>query len=95
MKSPIDKILNELGLETPDLEPINKREAFERELIQGSKKPEKGSCGKSVYLSQSHCDQAIKKRLRDGFGGTSFLRSYFCQECSGYHMSSAHTKLNK
>jgi len=95
MRSAIDKILEELGMETPDLIPLNKREAMEQGLIQGAKKPEKGPCGKSVYASESHCDQAIKKRLRDGFGGTSFLRSYYCQQCAGYHMSSSHTKLNK
>ena len=95
MKSCIDKILNEIGLETPDLVPINKREAFEMGLIKGREKPKKGVCGKSVYSSASNCDAAIKQRLEQGFGGTSFLRSYYCPECSGYHMSSSHNKLNK
>jgi hypothetical protein len=95
MKSCIDHILNEIGLETPDLAPLNKREAFEMGLIKGQEKPKKGACGKSGYSSASNCDAAIKHRLKQGFGGTSFLRSYYCQECAGYHMSSSHNKLNK
>jgi len=95
MSSSIDKILNQLGFETPDIPPITKREAIEQGLIQGSEKPKKGICGKSVYTSASKCDAAIKHRLESGFGGTSFLRSYFCEECSGWHMSSSHNKLNK
>ena len=95
MRSAIDKILEELGMETPDLEPINKREAFEKGMIQGREKAKKGVCGKSVYSSASNCDSAIKHRLEQGFGGTSFLRSYFCDECAGWHMSSSHNKQNK
>ena len=95
MSSSIDKILNQLGFETPDIPPITKKEAIEQGLIQGSEKPKKGICGKSVYTSASKCDAAIKHRLESGFGGTSFLRSYFCKKCAGYHMSSSHNKLNK
>jgi hypothetical protein len=95
MSKSVDAILKELGFETPDLPPINKREAFEQGLIKGTEKPKKGVCGKSVYTSASKCDSAIKHRLESGFGGTSFLRSYFCDQCSGWHMSSSHTKLNK
>jgi hypothetical protein len=94
MKS-IDKILNELGMDTPELPPINKREAIEGGLIETSRRPTRGICGKSAYNSQSSADAAIKHRLRQGFGGTSFLRSYFCQECGAWHMSSSHTKTNK
>jgi len=64
-------------------------------LIEGRKKPKQGACGKSVYQSQSDCDEAIKHRLRSKFGGTSFLRAYFCETCAAWHMSSSHTKLNK
>ena len=95
MKSRIDDILNQLGLETPDLEPINKRIAIERGMIKGNEKPAIGPCGKACFESASHCDKAIKSRLKSGRGGTSFLRSYFCEECSAYHMSSSHSKLNK
>ena len=94
MKS-IDRILNDLGLETPELPPINRREAVEAGLVQLKGKPTKGACGKSAYPSQSSADSAIKHRLRQGFGGTSFLRSYFCQECGAWHMSSANNKKNK
>ena len=92
MRSAIDKILEELGMETPDLEPINKRTAYERGMIQGTEKPRVGVCGKSCYESAAHCDKAIKSRLKSGRGGTSFLRSYFCEECSAYHMSSQNNK---
>jgi hypothetical protein len=95
MSNSIDKILNQLGFETPDIPPITKKEAIDQGLIKGSSKPKKGVCGKSVYTSASQCNSAIKHRLESGFGGTSFLRSYFCEECSGYHMSSSHNKLNK
>jgi hypothetical protein len=95
MKSCIDHILNEIGLETPDIEPIDKRTALELGMIQGNEKPIKGICGKSCFSSESRCDAAIKKRLKQGFGGTSFLRSYFCDECSAWHMSSSHNKKNK
>jgi len=95
MRSAIDKILEEIGLETPDLVPINKQEALEMGMAKGRSRPKKGICGKSCYESESHCDQAIKHRLRSGFGGTSFLRSYFCPECSAWHMTSSHAKLNK
>ena len=95
MRSAIDNILNELGMETPDLEPINKHEALERGMIQGKEKPQIGPCGKACFESESHCDKAIKSRLKSGKGGTSFLRSYFCEECAAYHMSSSHNKLNK
>lgn len=95
MSKNIDAILNELGYETPDLPPLNKKEALDMGLIQGRDKPEKGVCGKSVFPSESKCDEAIKHRLRQGFGGTSFLRAYFCPECSGWHMSSSNNKKNK
>jgi len=95
MKSRIDDILNEIGLETPDLPPINKHEAIEMGLVKGSEKPQIGPCGKACFESASHCDKAIKSRLKSGKGGTSFLRSYFCEECSSYHMTSSHNKLNK
>ena len=39
MRSRIDDILNEIGLETPDLPPINKQEALEMGLIKGQDKP--------------------------------------------------------
>ena len=87
MKSSIDKILNQLGFETPDIPPITKKEAIEQGLIQGAEKPKKGPCGKSIYTSESKCDSAIKHRLESGFGGTKFLRGYFCEECMGWHMS--------
>lgn len=95
MSKAIDKILQELGLETPELPPINRREAAEMGMIQMREKPIKGICGKSCFSSESRCDAAIKKRLKQGFGGTSFLRSYFCDECAGWHMSSSHNKKNK
>jgi hypothetical protein len=91
----IDKILNELGMETPELPPINKQEAIQMGLVKGREKPKQGACGKSVYSSEANCDQAIKVRLNQGFGGTSFLRSYYCDTCAGWHMSSSHTKRNK
>lgn len=94
MKS-IDKILNELGLETPELPPINRREAVEAGLVQYKGKPVKGECGKSAYPSQSSADSAIKHRLKQGFGGTSFLRSYYCPTCAAWHMSSSNNKKNK
>ena len=93
MKSCIDKILNEIGLETPDLVPINKREAFEMGLIKGREKPKKCQCGKSAYTSLSNCDAAIKHRLEQGFGGTKMLRSYECDIIKGnWHMSSVNNK---
>jgi hypothetical protein len=93
MRSAIDKILEELGMETPDLEPINKRVAFEKGMIQGQEKPKKCQCGKSAYSSASKCDQAIKHRLKQGFGGTGFLRSYECDIVAGnWHMSSQNNK---
>jgi hypothetical protein len=97
MSKSIDNILNELGLDTPELPPINKREAIEMGLVKGSGATayHKGICGKSVFPSESKCKEAIKHRLRAGFGGTSFLRAYFCDECAGWHMSSSHSKLNK
>jgi hypothetical protein len=97
MSKSIDNILNELGLETPELPPINKTEALAMGLAKGrsTEPPKKGPCGKSVFTSQARCDDAIKHRLRAGFGGTSFLRAYFCDTCAGWHMSSSHTKLNK
>jgi len=93
----IDKILNELGMNTPELPLINKREAIQLGLAKGSSSspPKKGECGKSVYTSEKNCKEAIKHRLRAGFGGTSFLRAYFCDKCAGWHMSSSHTKHNK
>jgi len=93
MKSRIDDILNQLGLETPNLEPINKREAFEKGMIQKQENTKKCACGKSAYSSESKCDQAIKHRLKAGFGGVSFLRSYECDIVpSNWHMSSVNHK---
>jgi len=93
MRSAIDKILEELGMETPDLEPINKRIAFERGMIQGNEKPKQCACGKSAFSSESKCDAAIKHRLKQGFGGTGFLRSYECDIVKGnFHMSSVNHK---
>jgi hypothetical protein len=97
MSKSIANILKQLGMETPELPPINKREAVEMGLVQDSNitPPKKGVCGKSVFSSETKCKEAIKHRLRAGFGGTSFLRAYFCDQCAGWHMSSSHTKLNK
>jgi len=96
MRSRIDDILNEIGLETPDLAPITKREALEQGLIKGRERSVKGVCGKSIFSSESKCNEAIKHRLKSGSGGTSFIRSYQCPECNGaWHMSSSHNKLNK
>jgi hypothetical protein len=97
MKSRIDSILNEIGLETPDLPPINKREALEMGMIQGREKPKIcEGCGKSAYASRSKCDQAAKSRLKQGNAGTDFLRSYECDIVPGnWHLSSSHNKLNK
>jgi hypothetical protein len=94
MKSCIDHILKEIGLETPDLVPINKREAFEMGLIKGHEKPKKcEGCGKSAYTSASKCDAAIKHRLEQGFGGTGMLRAYECDIIKGnWHMSSVNNK---
>jgi hypothetical protein len=93
MKSRIDHILNDLGLETPDLEPINKREALERGMIKGQEKPKQCACGKSAYTSEAKCDAAIKHRLKQGFGGTGFLRAYECDLVRGnWHMSSQNNK---
>jgi len=98
MRSAIDNILNELGMETPNLEPINKKEAYERGMIQGREKPKQCACGKSAFSSESKCDAAIKHRLKQGFGGTGFLRAYECDVAPGnWHMSSVNhkNKLNK
>jgi len=91
----VDQILQQLGMETPELPPINKQEALEMGMIKGREKPKQGACGKSVFSSESHCDEAIKHRLRSNFGGTSFLRSYFCESCAGWHMTSSNNKKNK
>ena len=98
MRSAIDKVLEELGMETPDLEPINKRTAYERGMIQGREKPKTCACGKSSYTSMANCDSANKHRLKQGFGGTGFLRAYECDIQPGnWHMSSVNhkNKLNK
>lgn len=94
MKSCIDHILKEIGLETPDLVPINKHEAFEMGLIKKQEKPKKcEGCGKSSYTSASKCDAAIKRRLEQGFGGTGMLRAYECDIIKGnWHMSSVNNK---
>ena len=93
MRSAIDKILEELGMETPDLEPINKREALQRGLIKGQEKPKQCPCGKSAFSSEAKCDAAIKHRLKQGFGGTGFLRAYECDIVRGnWHMSSVNHK---
>jgi len=93
MKSRIDSILNEIGLATPDIPPINKQEAIEMGLIKGHEKPKKCVCGKSAYTSEAKCDAAIKHRLKQGFGGTCFLRAYECDIVRGnWHMSSVNHK---
>ena len=96
MRSAIDNILNELGMETPDLEPINKKEVYERGMIKGREKPKTCACGKSSFTSMANCNAAIKHRLKQEFGGTGFLRAYECDIQPGnFHMSSSHNKLNK
>jgi len=96
MKSSIDNILKELGMETPDIPPINKKEAIEMGLVQGHEKPKKCECGKSAFTSEAKCDAAIKHRLQQGFGGTGFLRAYECDIVRGnWHMSSVCVKYKK
>jgi hypothetical protein len=93
MKSAIDNILNELGMDTPDLPPINKQEALEMGLIKGRDKPKTCICGKSSFTSMANCDAAIKHRLKAGFGGASMIRSYECDLIKGnWHMSSQNNK---
>ena len=93
MRSSIDNILNELGMDTPDLPPINKQEALEMGLIKGRDKPKTCACGKSAFSSESKCDAAIKHRLKAGFGGASMIRSYECDLIKGnWHMSSQNNK---
>ena len=84
----IDNIFRELGMETPELPPITKHEAISMGMIEGRKLPDKGICGKSVYISERHVSDAINHRLKKGFGGTSILRSYYCDMCNAWHMTS-------
>jgi hypothetical protein len=88
----IDNIFKELGMDTPELSPITKYEAISMGLIQGNKRPQKGICGKSVYSSESKVSEAINHRFKKGFGGTSILKSYYCNECLGWHMTSRKEK---
>jgi len=93
MRSSIDNILNEIGLDTPDLAPMNRKEAIEMGLVKLIEKPKKCACGKSAYTSKSKCDSAIKHRLSAGFGGMGMLRAYECDIVRGnFHMSSINNK---
>jgi len=89
MSKAIDDILKELGYETPELPPVNKREALQQGLIKGQERPTTGVCGKSSYTSEAKCNQAINHLLKNGGTNTSFLRAYKCDQCKGaWHMSS-------
>ena len=46
------------------------------------------SCMKVCYGSQSEANFATKRRLNKG-SNTSRLRTYFCDECKAWHMTSS------
>jgi len=48
-------------------------------------------CGKVCFESQSCCNEAIRFRLRKG-ANTDKMRSYFCDTCKAWHMSSSFHK---
>lgn len=53
-----------------------------------------GSCGKQTFKSEKACKAAIHNRLNKG-SNCDKLRSYFCRDCRGYHMSSSFNNCSK
>ena len=80
----IDKILREIGL------PVEQLSLKEVESFDPPKNlRERGPCGKVMYPSQGAVQKTINHLLRTKSGNTSALRSYFCDQCKNWHMSSS------
>ena len=66
---------------------------FEARIIQEDagmvtgKAPQRTSCGKVGYSSESACKQAGKNRLKRGANCAGF-RSYRCPDCGTWHLTS-------
>ena len=81
MSNKIDNILKELGLPVDKMQPPPEPERVQRE---------RGPCGKVVFPSEAAAKQGARSLLRSGRTNTSFLRTYFCDTCKGWHMSSSY-----
>ena len=80
----VDKILREIGL-PPEEVPLEEVKSLE----QPKAKKERGPCGKVMYGSKRAADNCVNHLLRTKTGNTSALRTYFCKECSSFHVSSS------
>ena len=83
MKNRVDDILKELGL-------FNSKTQFTPPPAPKIVQRERGPCGKVVFTSEGSAKNGARAILRKGSGNTSFLRTYFCDECRGWHMSSSY-----
>lgn len=82
MSTRVDEILKELGLHGKgNYVPPPQPEYQERR---------RGECGKVMFPSDSAAKQAARSILKNGRGNTSFLRTYLCDICHSFHMSSSH-----
>lgn len=85
----LDKVFQQLGFEKP--EPIRDiRDIPRLEKIKIGYRKE-NDCGKTCYDSESMCNQAMRRRLNLACN-TSKLRSYFCETCKAWHMTSSFHK---
>ena len=82
MSNKVDDILKELGLFTKDLSV----RPTPPERVQR----ERGPCGKVLFASEGSAKTGARAVLKGGRGNTSFLRTYFCDECRGWHMTSSY-----
>lgn len=81
MSNRVDEILKELGL------PVNK---MYRPPEPEREKRERGPCGKVSFSSEGSAKNGARSLLRSGRTNTSFLRTYFCDTCKAWHMSSSY-----
>ena len=79
--SRLDRIFKQIGYNTPP--PIDAKP--EKAKIGHRKE---NDCGKICFTSQSLCNQAMRWRLNKRCN-TSQMRSYFCETCKSWHMTSS------
>lgn len=83
----LNKLFREIGA-TEDVAPMRLKEAMllcEKEEGQQSQCPFSEECQKTIYPSEAYAEKVANGRRKKGGGR---LRSYRCDACHGFHLTS-------
>ena len=89
----LDDIFNEVGLPKLSHDDVLKI-ATEHQSIRKRAQRKDNACGKVCFTSESASQKAVAFRLNKS-SNVSSLRSYFCDTCAAWHMTSTFYKKTK